>query len=218
LDTQSYDYQKMIERYRGGDYSAIEPIIEMFSPELYKFFYFKFYDAEKATELVDEVFWRFKKATFGQAKIAGEIGAWFHKVAKNLAIDEIRKKYRHPSEIPLSRMRKSDEDETADFENVPDLFLLSEDDLLTLIDLHHALHRCLCRFQPEVRAVLLAYLCGLNLRQIAEILETESDATDTELMKKKLVEVNNMWTRNRKRLWDCIKREYPEIGAWYGKK
>jgi len=183
------NYQEMVESYRDGDNSAIDPIVGELSESLYRCIDFIIRNPEESKDLVQEAFVRFVNA-IRQGVDIRDVEDWLYRVARNLVIDRYRKG-RRSREVPFS-------DEIGDR---PDRAVLGPEEELIAGELLFALDTCMQSFPPDIRAVLAAYLFGLNLRQIAKTLEM------------KLSDANNMWTRNRMQLWDCVKHKVPEIGA-----
>jgi len=183
--------QEIIDKCRAGHREALESVVNQYSESLYKCIFSVLRDPREAEDLVQEVYVRFMEKIRGPDRIES-IPAWLNRVGKNLAIDRFRQRKRRG----MTSLDQVDQDGGA----TPDEL----DDLIDRGKLLKAFHLALQSFRPEIRAVLAAYLYGLNIPQISEFLEMKTS------------EVNNIWTRNRIKLYDLITNQLK--GDWRSRR
>jgi len=83
----------LLKRFQQGDADAFEKLFRQFQAEVYGWIIPIVRDAGVAEDLTIETFWRIYKA---RARFDSDtaFGAWAHRIARNLAIDHIRRRRR----------------------------------------------------------------------------------------------------------------------------
>ncbi|MFA6521413.1 MAG: RNA polymerase sigma factor [Candidatus Gracilibacteria bacterium] len=156
--------QNLIKQYFAGDEGALEVLINLYLKPIYSFVYRYVNGAEEAEDITQEVFvkaWRNLKK-FKQNK---SFKTWIFEIAKNTALDFLKKK----KTIPFSKF----EDESGKnvlLETLADPAELPQE-LLNRQGIAKLLETAMSKLSPSHRMVLfLRYNDHFNFREIAEAL------------------------------------------------
>jgi RNA polymerase sigma-70 factor (ECF subfamily) len=148
--------EDLIVTYLEGEDSAFELLVQRHLKLVYSFV-FRFVGNEKdAEDIVQETFIKAWKNLKNYSRQSSRFKTWLMHIARNTAIDYLRKK----QHVPFSKLEG--EDETGWFaENLPDEALLPEELLAHKGDVED-LERAMLEISPVYREVLLLYY-GSNL-------------------------------------------------------
>lgn len=106
------DINSLVRRAIKGDRGAYGEIYRHFQSKIYRFVYFQVYEREEAVDLTQETFLRVWKAMPEFHTESGTFQSYLYRVAKNLVIDNFRKKRDISlSQIPEMEIRAEFEDE-----------------------------------------------------------------------------------------------------------
>ncbi len=147
------DLEKILEKARNFDETALATLAEEYYPAIFRYFYYRTSSREDAEDLTSEVFVRMIGAI---KKQKGYFPAWLYRIARNLLTDYYRKK-KTRREISL---------ETMNIESIPDpkredTANLSPDEIKKILEL----------ITPEQREVIiLKFLQGYSAEETAQIL------------------------------------------------
>lgn len=156
---------ELIHRFRSGDETALETLIQRYQEELYSFIFYKIKDENLANDFFQDTFIKIiTTLKSGNYKERGKFFAWAKRIAHNLIIDYFRAKSRY---YKISETSFPDEDFSIfdiieePSENIEELLINEQiqNDLYRMIDL-------LPQNQREV--IELRYFKGLSFKEIAE--------------------------------------------------
>ena len=173
--------EKLISNYLKGDHKSLEVLIQLYLKPIYNFVYQYFRNFDETEDVTQEVFvkmWRNinkfnpKKSYF--AKIRNEQGksfrAWIFSIAKNTAIDALRKK----RSIPFSHFENEDGKNIL-IEKLEDPAPLPNK-IFEQANLSKIVNSAIEKLSPKYRTVLLLrYNDHFNFREIAESLGESSN-------------------------------------------
>lgn len=160
---------EIIAAYFKGDSEALKALFGRYLKRIYNFVFQYVRDAADAEDITQEAFikaWRCLER-FDTRK---SFKTWLFCIAKNSAVDFIRKK----KTIPFSEFENDQEQNTleatlADEDPLPD-------EILRRADIGEKVNGAVKKLSAAYRAVLyLYYYDGFNLREIAEILGESAD-------------------------------------------
>lgn len=144
----------------GGDSAALGALYDRYSASVYSLALRVLNDRQLAEELVQETFLRVWRQASSFDTMRGALSAWIIGIARNLAIDELRRRSVRPqaaggdADETLAQLESSDDDPS--------------DQVYTRLR-HEAVIGALEQLPEAQRAVLeLAYFSGLSQSEIAE--------------------------------------------------
>jgi len=140
---------ELIHSYRQGKREALNILIERYLSMIYRFLYRMIGDARAAEDWVQETFvkvWR-SLTKFDSSK---SFKTWIFSIAKNTAIDYLRKK----KELPFSQLESEEMPDMA--ETIMDLQPLPNE-ILAHKDLGHALEKALSKLPAKSRSIVLMH-------------------------------------------------------------
>jgi len=162
---QDRNDNELVDKYLAGDENSLEILFRAYLKPLYNFIYRYVGNAESAEDIAQETYlrvWRNIKK-FDRNK---NFKTWIFAIAKNAAIDFMKKK----KEVPF-REFENDEGDNILAETLADPAPLP-DELLARADITETLKRALDKLPPKYRAVLLLYYnSGFSFAEIAEIMK-----------------------------------------------
>ena len=154
--------EALITQYLAGDEKSLEILVQKYLRPVYSFVCR--YGSIDAEDVVQDTFvkvWKNLKKFKGENKFK----PWLFAIAKNTALDYLKKK----KEVPMSVLVNADE-KIDWLENVPDPAPLAME-LLERADLKEKLDAALNRLSPPYRLVMfLRYNDHFNFREIGEAL------------------------------------------------
>lgn len=156
--------EKLVHQYMNGDESSLEVLIRQYLKPIYSFAYRYVGNSQEAEDIAQEVFvkvWRNLKK-FDQTK---SFKTWIFNIAKNAAIDSLKKK----KAIPFSEF-ENEYGENTILETLADPAPLPHE-LLEQRGMAQILSSAMDKLVPKYRMVLfLRYNDHFNFREIAESL------------------------------------------------
>ncbi|GBC81215.1 ECF RNA polymerase sigma factor SigE [bacterium HR10] len=159
----SHDAQ-LVRRCLAGEEAAWEEIVKQYSRRIYNLAYRFTGNRAAAEDLTQEVFLRLYRTLEQYDPREGDLSHWLMRVARNLIIDDYRRRARTPTENGED-LSEHEYHLRADERGDPQT-LVERRELSTLI------HAALAKLSPELRAcVILRDLEGLSYQEIAELLQ-----------------------------------------------
>ena len=185
-------------RAKRGDRAAFAELVENWKQPVMNFVFRSLRDETEAEDLAQIVFLQAWKSRARYRQTA-KLSTWLFTIARNLCLNEIRRRSRHPAE--------SIEEAHAEHEDQPrqqyeDKSQLAPPDKLLQVELAQKIEEALAELPEAQRtAILLCRQDELSYEEIAEVLDCSLSAT------KSLIH------RGRKTLKDKLK-PYLQTGEW----
>lgn len=187
-------------RVKQGDVSAFEALVEKYKQPVINLIYRTLPDAAEAEDLAQNVFVQVYKAA-DRYRVSAKFSTWLYTIARNLCLNEIRRRSRHPADSLEAGFADEDDLPVRQYEDVkvtaaPDAMLNGE--LVQKVD------QAIADLPENQRTALL--LCReeeLSYEEIAEVLGCSLSAT------KSLIH------RGRETLKQKLK-PYLRTGTWRG--
>lgn len=157
----------LIERCADGDRAAFERLYQQTSPRLFGLLLKMLREPEPAEDILQDTFvqvWR-RAASFQRDRGQGE--AWLTSIARNRAIDWIRRSGRRPTLAANDELLNQEPSAAP----TPDFQLASSEDT-------DRLNHCLEELKPQQQTgIRLAFIGGFSHREIADQLSTPLGTT-----------------------------------------
>lgn len=187
-------------RVKQGDVAAFEALVEKYKQPVINLIYRTLPDAAEAEDLAQNVFVQVYKAA-DRYRVSAKFSTWLYTIARNLCLNEIRRRSRHPADSLDASFSDEDDLPTRQYEDAkvtaaPDAVLNGE--LVAKVD------QAIADLPENQRTALL--LCReeeLSYEEIAEVLGCSLSAT------KSLIH------RGRETLKQKLK-PYLRTGTWRG--
>jgi RNA polymerase sigma-70 factor (ECF subfamily) len=161
-------------RVKRGDLAAFETLVDKYQQPIMNLVYRTLPDSTEAEDLAQHVFLQvFKSAP--RYEVSAKFSTWIFTIARNLCLNEIRRRSRHPAE---SLDHTFEDDENQPTRQVEDTRECSAPDALLQHELEEKVEHALAQLPEKQRTALL--LCRqdeLSYEQIAEILGCTLAAT-----------------------------------------
>jgi len=158
----SHDAQ-LVRRCLAGEEAAWEEIVRQYSRRIYNLAYRFTGNRAAAEDLTQEVFLRLYRTLEQYDPREGDLSNWLMRVARNLIIDDYRRRMRTPTENGED-LAEHEYHLRADERGDPQT-------LVERRELSAVIHAALAKLSPELRAcVILRDLEGLSYQEIAELL------------------------------------------------
>src|SRR3989441_6020934 len=189
-------------RVKQGDRDAFAALVEKYKQPVMNVVYRTLADATEAEDLAQHVFLQVYKSAH-RYEVSAKFSTWLFTIARNLCLNEIRRRSRHPTE---SLDQVSAENEDQPLRQVEDCKTFSPPDALLQSELEEKIELALATLPDKQRTALL--LCRqdeLSYEEIAEVLDCSLSAT------KSLIH------RGRETLKQILK-PYLRTGTWGGPK
>lgn len=185
-------------RVKQGDTAAFTELVEKYKQPIMNLAYRTVHDLTEAEDLAQNVFVQvFKSAA--RYKSTAKFSTWLFTIARNLCLNEIRRRSRHPAES-LDATHPEQEDQP--LQQYEDKRTFSPPESLLQGELARNIDRALADLPENQRtAILLCRQEELSYEEIAEVLGCSVSAT------KSLIH------RGRETLKERLK-EYLRTGAW----
>ncbi len=166
--------QKLIADYLKGDEKSLEVLIHRYLKPIYSFVYRYVGNKHEAEDITQEAFikvWKNLKK-FDQSR---SFKTWIFSIAKNTAIDFLKKK----KTVPFSEFENEERKNTL-IETLTDLSPLPQE-ILEKKDISQTLARAMEKLSPKYRMVLfLRYNDHFTFREIAESLGEPIDTVKSQ--------------------------------------
>lgn len=95
---QTSDDVELVDRCRSGDASAWEEIVSRYSRKVFNLAYRFTSEVESAEDLTQDVFVRIFRSLESFDPAQGDLTRWLMRIARNLIIDDYRKRQRNPQD------------------------------------------------------------------------------------------------------------------------
>lgn len=154
---------ELVRRCRAGDSTAWEQIVHEYSRRVYNLAYRFTGRHEAAEDLTQDVFVRVYRSLEQYDPQAGELSNWLMRLARNLIIDDYRRRGRTPTELG---------EDLLDHEYHLESQLSRPDRGVERQERARQVHAAIARLQPELReCVILRDIEELTYQEIVEILK-----------------------------------------------
>ncbi|MCS6874204.1 MAG: sigma-70 family RNA polymerase sigma factor [Pyrinomonadaceae bacterium] len=160
----SFEDEELVRRCRAGDVSAWELIVATYSKRIFNLAYRFTFDVEAAEDLTQEVFVKIYKTLDQYNSNQGDLSNWLMKIARNLIIDDYRRRQRMPQD--------------SDAENIEDhIFHLrsiqeSQQIEIERQELMEQIQKAIKKLPPDMRiCVILRDVEELSYQEIAKLLK-----------------------------------------------
>jgi RNA polymerase sigma-70 factor, ECF subfamily len=196
-DVQDPDAALML-RVKEGDLGSFEILVEKYKHPVMNLLYRTLPDAIEAEDLAQQVFIQVYKSA-PRYQVAAKFSTWLFTIARNLCLNEIRRRSRHPAESLENTLPENEDQPARQYE---DTKTFSPPESLLHGELEQKIEHALAALPEKQRTALL--LCRqdeLSYDEIAEILGCSVSAT------KSLIH------RGRETLKDQLK-PYLKTGEW----
>lgn len=158
--------EDLITAYVGGDDGAFEWLVERHLRSVYSFVFRLVGNEKDAEDIVQETFLKVWKNLKNYSRESAKFKTWLMRIARNTAVDYLRKK-RH---VPFSKL-EGDNEESWIAENLPDEQPLPDELLAHKGDVEE-LERVVLKLSPIYREVLILYYgSDLTFEEVSVISE-----------------------------------------------
>lgn len=187
-------------RVKQGDHSAFAELVDKYKQPVMNLAYRMLRDPTEAEDLAQNVFLQVHKSA-ARYEVSAKFSTWLFTIARNLSLNEIRRRSRHPAE-PLEAPHPEQEDQP--LRQFEDRKLASPPEALLHGELEQKIEQALAGLPEAQRtAILLCRQDELSYEDIAGVLGCSVSAT------KSLIH------RGRETLKQKLK-PYLRTGAWRG--
>ena len=185
-------------RVREGDFDAFEQLVDKYKQPVMNLVYRTLPDSTEAEDLAQHVFLQVFKSA-GRYEVSAKFSTWLFTIARNLCLNEIRRRSRHPADS-LDATFPDSEDQP--MRQVEDAKAVPAPDSVMQSELEDKIKEALAELPEKQRtAILLCRGEEHSYEEIAAILECSVSAT------KSLIH------RGRETLKQLLK-PYLRTGAW----
>ena len=161
-------------RVREGDAAAFEALVEKYKQPVLNVLYRTLQDATEAEDLAQNVFIQVHKSAH-RYQVTAKFSTWLFTIARNLALNEIRRRSRHRAE---SLDQPASEDEHASPRQYEDVKTTQPHDLALRRELEAKVDQAIGALPEKQRTALL--LCReeeLSYEEIAKVIDCTLSAT-----------------------------------------
>ena len=170
------DDQRMI-RIQSGESAAFDELVREYEGQLYGFFFRNTRDAQLSEDLSQETLIRVYNQAWNYLPV-GRFRAWLYRIARNLMIDNIRRRS-HDALVRATRGRKDDEDD--DLARLVGEILMP-DQVVGYRELAGIVDQLLAQIPEEQRMTFtLHHYSGLPLPEVAEAMDTNLPTSKSRL-------------------------------------
>jgi RNA polymerase sigma-70 factor (ECF subfamily) len=161
-------------RVKQGDVAAFEGLVERYKQPVINLIYRTLPDAAEAEDLAQNVFLQAYKAA-DRYRVSAKFSTWLFTIARNLCLNEIRRRSRHPADS-LDVTHPDDDDQP--LRQYEDTKLTAPPDALLRGELVAKVEQALSELPEHQRtAILLCREEELSYEEIAEVLGCSLSAT-----------------------------------------
>lgn len=194
---------ELMLRVKQGDMAAFEELVEKYKQPVINLIYRTLSDATEAEDLAQHVFLQVFKSAH-RYRVSARFSTWLYTIARNLCLNEIRRRSRHPAEsLDLTHPEHDDQP----LRQHEDTKTFSAPDLLLHDELSRKIEEALADLPENQRtAILLFRENEMSYEEIAEVLGCSLSATKSlihrgrETLKQKLKPYlrSGVWPETRK--------------------
>ncbi len=161
-------------RVKQGEGAAFAELVDKYKQPVLNMVYRMLHDATEAEDLAQNVFVQvFRSAP--RYKVSAKFSTWLFTIARNLALNELRRRSRHPSES-MDATRPEQEDQP--LQQFEDKKTFSPPESLLQGELQQKIERALAELPENQRtAILLCRQDELSYEEIAKVLGCSLSAT-----------------------------------------
>jgi len=161
-------------RVKQGEVSAFEDLVDKYKQPVINLIYRTLPDAAEAEDLAQNVFLQAYKAA-DRYRVSAKFSTWLFTIARNLCLNEIRRRSRHPADS-LDVTHPDDDDQP--LRQYEDKKLTAPPDALLKRELVEKVEQALSELPEHQRtAILLCREEELSYEEIAEVLGCSLSAT-----------------------------------------
>jgi RNA polymerase sigma-70 factor (ECF subfamily) len=161
-------------RVKGGDTEAFAELVDKYKQPVMNLVFRLLRDAAEAEDLAQNVFVQVHKSTH-RYEVSARFSTWLFTIARNLCLNEIRRRSRHPADSLDASYSDSEEQPARQFE---DRKAFSAPDALLRRELEQKIEQALAELPENQRmAVLLCRQEELSYEEIAKVLGCSLSAT-----------------------------------------
>jgi len=161
-------------RVKAGDFAAFEELVNKYKQPVMNLAYRTLRDSTEAEDLAQHVFLQVFKSAH-RYEVAAKFSTWLFTIARNLCLNEIRRRSRHPAD---SLDEPAFEDDDQPRRQVPDTRNFTPPDSLLQSELADKIEEALASLPEKQRtAILLCRGEEHSYEEIAEILSCSVSAT-----------------------------------------
>lgn len=172
-DNLDPDAERML-RVKQGDTIAFEELVEKYKQPVINLIYRTLPDATEAEDLSQHVFLQVFKSAH-RYRVTAKFSTWLYTIARNLCLNEIRRRSRHPAES-LDLVHPDHEDQP--LRQIEDSKTFAPPDLLLQDELSRKIEEALADLPENQRtAILLFREQEMSYEDIAEVLDCSLSAT-----------------------------------------
>jgi len=165
---------ELMLRVKRGDMAAFTELVEKYKQPVINLIYRTIRDATEAEDLAQNVFVQVHKSAH-RYKVSAKFSTWLFTIARNLSLNEIRRRSRHPAD---SLDETFHDDESHPVRQVEDVKNFSATENLLQSELQEKLDSALAQLPENQRtAILLCQQDELSYDEIAEVLGCSLSAT-----------------------------------------
>jgi RNA polymerase sigma-70 factor (ECF subfamily) len=187
-------------RVKRGDRAAFAGLVDKYKQPVMNFIYRSLRDEIEAEDLAQNVFLQAWKSR-SRYKQTAKFSTWLFTIARNLCLNEIRRRSRHPAESIEEAHAEHDDQPRQQYE---DKSQIAPPEKLLQVELAQKIEEALAELPENQRtAILLCRQDEMSYEEIAEVLDCSLSAT------KSLIH------RGRETLKEKLK-PYLQTGEWSG--
>jgi len=161
-------------RVKQGDREAFEELVEKYKQPVMNLVYRTLPDATEAEDLAQHVFLQVFKSAH-RYEVSAKFSTWLFTIARNLSLNEIRRRSRHPAQSLDETFADSDDQPVRQAE---DLKTFSPPDSLLQTELEEKIEEALAELPEKQRtAILMCRGDEFTYEDIAKVLECSVSAT-----------------------------------------
>lgn len=161
-------------RVKQGDTAAFEALVQKYKQPVINLIYRTLPDATEAEDLAQNVFVQVYKSA-ERYQVAARFSTWLYTIARNLCLNEIRRRSRHPADS-LDVMHPENEDQPA--RQFEDIKTFSPPDTMLQGELSDKIEEAMAELPENQRtAILLCRQDEMSYEEIAKVLGCSLSAT-----------------------------------------
>jgi RNA polymerase sigma-70 factor (ECF subfamily) len=161
-------------RVKQGDRGAFEELVEKYKQPVMNLVYRTLPDAAEAEDLAQHVFLQVFKSAY-RYEVSAKFTTWLFTIARNLCLNEIRRRSRHPAQSLDETFADSDDQPVRQAE---DLKTASPPDSLLHSELEEKIEEALAQLPEKQRtAILMCRGDEFSYEDIARVLDCSVSAT-----------------------------------------
>jgi RNA polymerase sigma-70 factor (ECF subfamily) len=161
-------------RVKQGDGAAFAALVDKYKQPVLNLVYRMLHDATEAEDLAQNVFVQVFRSAH-RYEVSAKFSTWLFTIARNLALNELRRRSRHPSESMDATRPEHDDQPLQQFE---DKKTFSPPESLLHRELEQKIERALAELPENQRtAILLCRQDELSYEEIAKVLGCSLSAT-----------------------------------------